>query len=342
MLLDTEIIPLLPKRFKPRPPSPDTPAFIIADAGSKGVGMFAIRDIPAGTLLLVEQPIVVAPAIVPVSCKMAAYNAFLPRISPAACDTLFALSNCKPSAECGPVEGIVSTNASQIDLPTPDGAEYGGVFPTVSRANHSCSMSTTATWDPASFSVALYTQRIFRAGEEIHHPYVDVLAPRAERRAQLLRRYGFTCTCAHCALPNAAAIARSDAARAELRAWPHLHTSFRDWASDLQQSDNTLIVSHLRALALIAQEGLPALQMPFIEEIALGYALLGDALRFRYWAQRVVDVCGALDAERGKEFATWLENPRTFRLWGWRAKQRKRSAGKLFTPFLGFNVGTNP
>lgn len=176
-------------------------------------------------------------------------------------------------------------------------------------------------WDLASFSVALYTQRPLRAGEEIHNQYVDVLAPRAVRHAQLAR-YGFVCMCVHCDLPDAAAVARSDAAREELRDWHLRHPHFLPWATDLGRADDTILAANLRALALIEQEGLHGLQVPFLEEIALSYALLGDAPLFRRWAQKLVDLCEAQDPDRAMEFAAWMANPRTFRLWGWRRKQR--------------------
>ncbi|KAJ6590038.1 hypothetical protein DFH09DRAFT_1359060 [Mycena vulgaris] len=316
MLLDASMIPLLPKRLHPPPPEPSTPAFIVADAGSKGAGLFATRDIPAGAVILVEQPLIVVPAIVPFPRKADAYAALLPRLSQSSRDTLLALTNCKPPSECGPIEGIARTNASQIDLPTPpemssNVTEYGGVFPTLSRANHSCDLSTTLKWDLASFSIALYAQRAHCAGEEIHIQYVDVLAPCAVRRAQLAR-YGFTCECVHCVRPD-------DDARAVLGTWP---PRFLPWATDLRRADDAMITANRRALALIEQEGLHALQVPFVEEIALSYALLGDELQFREWAQQVVDLCAGQDPERAEEFAAWMASPRMFKLWGWRAKQR--------------------
>ncbi|KAJ7496739.1 hypothetical protein FB451DRAFT_1386107 [Mycena latifolia] len=316
MLLDASMIPLLPKRFKPPLSGPSTPAFIIADAGRKGAGLFATRDIPAGALVLVEQPLIVVPAIVPFPYQTDPYAALPPRLPQASRDAFFALTNCKPPSECGRVEGIVWTNASQIDLPTPDemsptATEYGGVFPTLSRANHSCDLSTTLKWDLASFSIALYAQRPHRAGEEIHIQYIDVLAPHAVRHAQLAR-YGFTCDCAHCTFPD-------DVARAALCSPP---SRFLPWTTDLRRADDAVIVANIRALDLVAQEGLYALQVPFLEEIALSYALLGDTPHFRLWAQKVVQLCAVQDPERAAEFDAWMKGPRTFRLWGWRAKQR--------------------
>ena len=41
--------------------------------------------------------------------------------------------------------------------------------------------------------------REFKAGEEVLMSYIDISLPKAERQADLLKRYGFTCDCRLCA-----------------------------------------------------------------------------------------------------------------------------------------------
>ncbi|KAJ6513102.1 hypothetical protein C8R45DRAFT_813680 [Mycena sanguinolenta] len=326
MLLDAPVIPLLPRPLATPPQNSAPLAFYISDAGIKGAGMFAARDIPAGGLILVDRPIAVVPSDVDAPWKREAFDALLPRISPISRDALLALANCKPLSECPVVEGIALTNAVQIALPVPLLAalqDYGGVFPNVCRANHSCGLNVSVKWDLSSFSVSMYALRPIRAGDEIFNQYVDVLSPRAERRAHLAR-YNFECMCKYCDLPDEDAVARSDAARAELRNWRHLHPRFSPWSTDMCRADDAIIVSNLRALALIEQEGLHGLQVPFMEEIALSYAVLGDEPRFREWAQQVVDLCAGQDPEQSTRFAGWIADPRSYKQWGWRAKQRLR------------------
>ncbi|KAJ7030000.1 hypothetical protein C8F04DRAFT_1264350 [Mycena alexandri] len=324
MLLDASVVPLLPRTLQSPPLGPNPPAFFVADAGTKGAGMFAARDIPAGALILVDRPVAVVPSNVASPWKREAFDALLPRLSQISRGRLLALANCKPLSEFPLVEGIALTNASQISLPVPPTAtpqEYGGVFPDISRANHSCGLDITVKWDLVSFSASLYALRPIRAGEEIFNQYIDVLAPHADRRTQLAR-YGFTCMCVHCDLPDAAAVARSDAARTELRDWRHLHPRFLPWSLDACRSDDTIIVSNRRALALIEQEGLYGMQVPFMEEIALSYAVMGDESRFCEWAQKVVDLCVGQDPQRAAEFAGWIADPKSYKRWGWRAKQK--------------------
>ncbi|KAJ7642907.1 hypothetical protein B0H17DRAFT_1216277 [Mycena rosella] len=182
----------------PPPPSPDPPYFFVGDAGWKGAGLFAARDIPAGALILVDRPIAIVPSNVR---TREVFDAVLPRLSHRSRDRLLALANCKPLTEYPVVEGIALTNAVQVALPVPPDAppqEYGAVFPLVCRANHSCGLNASVKWDPASFSASMYALRAYRKGEEILNQYIDVLTPRAKRQADLVR-YGFTCACAHCA-----------------------------------------------------------------------------------------------------------------------------------------------
>ncbi|KAJ7198584.1 hypothetical protein GGX14DRAFT_536724 [Mycena pura] len=340
MLVDAPVVPLLFRPLRIPPSGPTTSNFFIADAGSKGAGMFAARDIPAGALILVDRPVVVVPSSVSSSWKREAFDALLPRISQKSRDALLALANCHSLSKCPVIEGIALTNAFQIALPTPPLAapqEYGGVFPDISRANHSCGLNTAVKWDLASFSVSMYSLRDVRAGEEIHNQYIDVLASRAERRAQLAR-YDFECMCVHCDLPDEAAVARSDAARAELRNWRHLRPRLLPWVNDMCRADDTIIVSNLRALELIVQEGLYGMQVPFIEEIALSYAVLDDEPQFRVWAQKVVDLCLGQDPVRAVKFAGWIANPRSYKQWGWRAKQRLLLDNKKSSLDIDFSI----
>ncbi|KAF7315061.1 SET domain-containing protein [Mycena indigotica] len=321
MLVEDGLLPML---FRDEPPrTPDPPNFYVASAGNKGAGMFAARDIPAGALILVDRPVAIVPSNIEplLSWKREAFDALIARIIPSERERLLQLANCH-SVESRPiVEGIALTNAFGVELGVTE-QEYGGIFPSVSRANHCCGLNTAIKWDPATFSVSMYSLCDVQAGEEIYNQYIDVLAPRAERRAQLAR-YDFICLCQHCDLPDDEAVAKSDAARAELRDWRNTHTRFEPWAEDMCRSDDVVIESSLRALELVRQEGLWGMQVPFMEDLALSYAVLGDEEQFRVWAEKVVELCSGQDPKRANKFAQWLADPASYRRWGWRTKQRK-------------------
>ncbi|KAJ6590042.1 hypothetical protein DFH09DRAFT_1425633 [Mycena vulgaris] len=307
MLLDAPVVPLLAHTLETPPRSPEPPYFVIAVAGNKGAGLFAARDIPAGALILVDRPLAIVPSNVR---TREASDALLPRLSHSSRARLLALANCKSLVD-HLVEGIALTNAIQIDLPVPPAAapqEYGAIFPRVCRANHICGLNVAVKWDHPSFSVCMYALRAFRAGEEITNQCIDVLAPRAERHAQL-ERYASLMTPWPRATLRVPSCARSASCT---RASPR---GRRTCAARMTPSS-----PRPPALALIEQEGLHGLRVPFVEETALSYALLGDEVQLRTWAQEIVDLCEGQDPERAALFSGWIADPSTHKRWGWRVK----------------------
>ncbi|KAJ7099441.1 hypothetical protein B0H15DRAFT_547034 [Mycena belliarum] len=337
-LVTAPIVPLLPAVLAPPPPDPDPPYAVVRDAGWKGAGLFAARDIPAGARILVDRPLAIVPADLPIREP---FDALLTRLTPNARKRLTALANCKALADHPEAEGIALTNAIRVELPGPPG-EYGAVLPRVPRANHrcvawhhslspaltpaSCALHASVVFDLPSLSASMYALRPFAAGEEITHSYVDVLGPRAARQAALSARYAFRCDCPACALPPAAA-AKSDAARAALRAWSALRLRLGAWAADPCRADDALHASHAEALALAESEALHGLRVPLIEDCARASALLGDYPAFCAHAQEVVRLCAVMDPERAARFTQWMRDPTTFAepegRWGQRKKQRE-------------------
>ncbi|KAF7315288.1 SET domain-containing protein [Mycena indigotica] len=214
-------------------------------------------------------PVAIVPSNIDpsLSWKREAFDGLIPRIIPSERECLLELANCH-SVELWPVvEGIALTNAFGVELGVTE-QEYGGIFPHVSCANHCCGLNTAIKWDPATFSVSMYSLRDVQAGEEIHNQYIDVLA--------LAPNDGPSS-------PNTT----FDAARAELRDWRNTHTQDSSLGQrDMCRSDDVVIESSLRALELVRQEGLWGMQVPFMEDLALSYAVLGDEERFRVWAEK--------------------------------------------------------
>ena len=186
----------------------------------------------------------------------------------------------------------------------------------------SCGPNAAHKWDTATLSSSLYALRPIKEGEEINIIYTEVTASREERRAHLYQNYRFTCQCPSCELPTSELVIRSDSARKDLREWRQTHPTFWKWSRDLCRDDYTVINSHLEALQLIEQESLQGMQGIFIEEIALSYAVLGDEEQFRVWARRMIDLVSICDPQQAAEFSKWLDNPKSYKQWAWRKKQR--------------------
>lgn len=143
MIVDSTIVPLLPKSAVSLHPAPPD-IFKIASAGNKGAGMFATCDIPAGALIIVEHPVIITPALVSLPRDSGVYEALFRQLLPSARQELLTMVNSRSTEECGSEEeGISRTNGTGIDLPVPisladnpEAMEYGAVFLKINRSNH--------------------------------------------------------------------------------------------------------------------------------------------------------------------------------------------------------------
>ncbi|KAJ7160618.1 hypothetical protein C8R43DRAFT_881458 [Mycena crocata] len=324
-LLDVGVYDLLPTPLpaSPAPKLKNAPFAIRPSAGTHGVGMFAAQDIPVGGPILAERPVLITPHIIGLEPEFRSVflDALLRRLTPSTAARILALANCRPTSECSVLEGIVRTNAIDINLPVPDVPHpeletHRAVFLNASRCNHSCGPNAKWTWDAKSFSLSLEAVRPIPADAEITVAYVATDTTRSIRRAALQATHNFTCLCAFCARPDAV-IAQSDAARAELAAfWVHT-PAFEDWCTDTHLPDQALVAAHGRALRLIEAEGLEVLGVgAHLDAVAMSYGALGDVDRFRAAAWQARDA--RHDKAKAKVLQKWIHDPESFPVWGWR------------------------
>ena len=196
---------------RPPPSRPRGRCFRISDCPGKGLGMFATRAIRKGELVIDERPVYVARKDLHMAPDQiddrhsAFYLNAMRSLSSEASESIMSLSNAKPlHSVCAPL-GILRTNYLQIDVtPIPDPASpYHACFPTLSRANHSCSPSANYHFLLETFSGQIFATRDIAKGEEITVPYCDLLAPAKERQEYVRSAWNFTCTCETCSLPLA-------------------------------------------------------------------------------------------------------------------------------------------
>lgn len=340
MILDPRMVPLIPTSFLAVVPSHPS-CFEVRSAGEKGAGMFAIRDISAGNLIISEHPAIIIPSA-SLPRDYGAYEALYQALPENIRIDLLKMANWKSIEECSHEEGIARTNGTDVDLLFPDemkgdkfehrrAREYGATFLKIDRCNHSCSPNAAHKWDVASFASHLYALRDIKVGEEICITYTDVTAPMQTRREKLRKSYGFVCNCDACRIQDGEEREKSDFAREELHDWRFIHPSYGRWWKDMCRADDTVIKSHQRALHLIEQEGAQVLQCAFIEEIALCYAALGNEEEFIKWGKTLIGLCQVPNPQLALQFEVWLGNPTSMKAWAWRRKQRRQASRGVST-----------
>lgn len=114
-------------------------AYIISPAAGKGSGMFASRDIPAAGVILVENPVIVCPAISS-NGPQESFGLLFDGLHPDVRAKALSLHNSDPLRPYA--EGIVRTNAFGLPLESLDsagpteGMTHRGIFLDLSRCNH--------------------------------------------------------------------------------------------------------------------------------------------------------------------------------------------------------------
>ncbi|RYP71759.1 hypothetical protein DL770_008077 [Monosporascus sp. CRB-9-2] len=160
------------------------------------MGCFATRDIAVGSVILVEQPLLVVREDGPIRNLIQAFDA----LNEDQQREFFTLHPDDDMAKYFKVDSIFSANCFYLYDAPGDTDEPGnnGVFAQASRFNHSCdpNVSYGLTWSPGNW--ASRAKRNIRAGEELTINYTSIAYPLKRRQDELLYGWGFECQCSAC------------------------------------------------------------------------------------------------------------------------------------------------
>ncbi|RYP17583.1 hypothetical protein DL767_009986 [Monosporascus sp. MG133] len=185
------------------------------------MGCFATRDIAVGSVILVEQPLLVVREESPIRNLIQAFDALnedqqrefftlhpyvdkerVPRVQRRlqALRNAGTLTSDDDMAKYFKVDSIFSANCFYLyDAPGHiDEPGNNGVFAQASRFNHSCDPNVTygLTWCPGNW--ASRAKRNIKAGEELTINYTSIAYPLKRRQDELLYGWGFECQCSAC------------------------------------------------------------------------------------------------------------------------------------------------
>ncbi|POS79201.1 hypothetical protein DHEL01_v202391 [Diaporthe helianthi] len=192
-----------PKSIVPRAtgtdpkPEIETPLFEIKELPGKGRGLVARVDIPKGTRILCEKPLLTARSMPPDELELV-LAIKLKAMTKTEQRQFFSLHKNFPGKHV--LGAIFRTNS----LPCGSGSPVGGVYPTICFINHSCLPNSHNNWNTCNQDEheTIHAIRPISAGEEITIPYNDG-GLFAARQAFLKQSFGFDCQCTICVLPPA-------------------------------------------------------------------------------------------------------------------------------------------
>jgi hypothetical protein len=173
-----------------------TDIWTLSPIPGKGKGLIASKDISRGTLVLSDAPLLktdVITSMETVEKDLVRALKVLPKDHQRA---FLSLHNNYPGKN--PLSNIIRSNG----YPLGPGSEVGGVFPNLSRINHSCKPNAKHSWNPTLGMYVVYTIRPVSKNNEITVSYLSG-GDSQQRQAELKDNFGFTCACELCSLPAA-------------------------------------------------------------------------------------------------------------------------------------------
>ena len=187
----------------------DDAGFEIVPIEHKGLGVRARRAYRRGEMILCEPAILVGS-----HGHRAALEQRYDALTTEKQRQVMMLSDCHADGGEKTVFGVMGTNS----LPLGAGATTSGLFPIVSRFNHSCAANVHHAWNANLSMETVFANEDIPAGAELCNCYIDRLRfpDRTARRARLRRAFGFDCACEACALPVGAARIKSNQRRRKI------------------------------------------------------------------------------------------------------------------------------
>ncbi len=175
------------------------PMYTIEDVPGKGKGLIATKDIPKGTRIISETPVVNSGEDVKntedLRVRIWQQVAYL---SEAQRQEFTSMANIHPyTNDTQRYFGIFRTNA----LPMGPNLAAGGVFLKACRINHSCDSNAQNFWNENLNQLTIHASKDIQNGEEITICYLNDKKNREARQGQLLKNFSFTCYCQVCSLP---------------------------------------------------------------------------------------------------------------------------------------------
>jgi hypothetical protein len=287
--------------------------YSLTEVPGKGKGLVAATDIPRGTRILEESPIIAISDRPRHDDWLKAHiSQQVDSLNEQERQSLFSMHNIYPYSNIAEqCLGIIRTNA----LPVEAGGIGGGLFLEACRINHACDNNAQKSWNQRIERHTVHALRDIAEGEEITISYLDPGSSREVRQKLLQHKFGFLCSCPLCSLPDEQS-KQSDKRLARI-----------DQLGDLIGRDGMALKFSLRTLRYADEcvrlyneqgPGNSRLARTYMDAAQVTIAK-GDLARGRIFAERAVDewrASGGDDFKEVLEHGDLCKNPAKLPLYG--------------------------
>ncbi|TLD18200.1 hypothetical protein PspLS_10509 [Pyricularia sp. CBS 133598] len=286
-------------RMEPRDPAP----YVVVDIPGKGKGVVANTNIAKGELLFRERPVLVEtmarPKYVGVKHQSKLLERAWARLPSSERDAVLGLSHHSSGHV---LRGIMDSNTFGMTL---DGVPHSGLFPRISRINHSCRPNVYVRYTRSTLELEVVAYKDIAVGTELGVSYTPLNMLSRDRR-QVLLGWGFNCTCQLCSAPSHI-LESSDANRQQVQ----LKLDELDEARQVTHDGGRDTVERImkETLALMDDEGMEAQRGDMYGIAAQVLLDMGDRDGARDYGHRAVEALGeyaGMDSERTEEAVVFL------------------------------------
>ncbi|CAF1088325.1 unnamed protein product [Brachionus calyciflorus] len=171
-----------------------------------GMGLYALKRIQRGELILAEKPILKLRQNVPQHQLKIYVEDEVSKLSDEEKSKIFELFDYNSPKTA---IGIFSTNGYMLGKKS----DYCGLFYLISRINHSCRPNVCHHWCENEGVQKIFALREIEIGQEILTSYIDLYQDTESRKRQLKKLFNFTCNCELCSIEDEDLIEKSDERR---------------------------------------------------------------------------------------------------------------------------------
>jgi hypothetical protein len=173
--------------------------YVVEDVPGKGKGLIATKNIPKGTRIISEKPVItLGRQIESMEQTQIRIHQQVSCLSQDQARNFVSMENIYPYTNAAErYQGIFRTNA----LPMGAGLNEGGVFLETCRINHACNNNSQNFWNENIERLTIHAIRDIYQGEEITISYLHSRRNRRARQEELWENFKFTCSCQLCSLP---------------------------------------------------------------------------------------------------------------------------------------------
>lgn len=317
-----------------------SPLYTMEPIPDAGFGLVATSPIPRGTQIISEAPLFTLNGIFQNTTLAAAAIALkIKALSKEQQRTFLTLHNAY-GRDLPPLLGTFKTNTHPLGV----GATECGIFPTVSRLNHSCIPNANYSWSSTYGRENVYAVRDIAPGEEITVSYLDAASWNSvttDRQHKLYEGFRFDCHCNACGR-SSEELQESDVRRFDMA---RIDEARRVGGGRLAVTNPAKALRYCRnILELLKDDGVSDMTLygPYTDafQLCLAHGDMARASAFAALAMELMETCKGKDSTGIAEIRPLVltpekyQGPKISRKWRSQTKNARKVGSEGFEEWL--------